>query len=97
MKFAHTICVAASLTCLAAPAAAQRTCDDYALDAASVYSANVRVARCAQMMRDDLPARWHADRTAHLRWCRGVSQKARDSETVKRNELIRRCRGGSSL
>ena len=95
MSIRHVLCVTVALAAgasyaVAAHAADDHFCKDYAQAAVSQFRTAETHERCEPHLRDE-GSRWSNDYRAHYDWCRGVSREQAWDERNARKAALQRC------
>lgn len=95
MSIRSVLCMTAALAAgasfaVAAHAADDRFCKDYARAAVNQFRTAERHERCEHRLRNE-GARWSNNYRAHYDWCRGVKREAAWEERNARKHALERC------
>ena len=90
ISFITAALVAGASFAVAAQAADDNFCKDYAKAAVNQFHTAGKHERCEHHIRDE-GARWSNNYKAHYEWCRGVKREAAWEERNARKHAIERC------
>ena len=95
MSIRSVLCITAALAAgasfaVAANAADENFCKDYARAAVNQFRTAEKHERCEHHLRDE-GARWSNNYRAHYEWCRGVKRDAAWQERNARKYALERC------
>jgi len=95
MSIRSVLCMTAALSAgatfaVAARAADEQFCKDYARAAVNQFRTAEKHERCEHHLRDE-GSRWSNNYRAHYDWCRGVRREAAREERNARKHALERC------